>query len=186
MQSMTVNDYKILRDNQCSLQETSKDTATETGKICYMTLCRKTVVDFDRVKDVFLNCLGESNEKAKSVDALVMDNKIYLIEFKNGDARAEKHNIILKAKDSIAILNSIISQQIEFTRGNCIFILVYNKDKVKLSSKEMIAKKLAIKGKNDYTLFDLNKMQGFNFERVLTLDQEQFEDMIVDELGWGR
>jgi len=151
-----------------------------------MTLCRKTVVDFDRVKDVFLNGLGETNEKAKSVDALVIDNKIYLIEFKNGNARTEKQNIVLKAKDSITILNSILNQQVEFSRKNCIFILVYNKEKIELSSKEEIAKRLAIKGKSDYTLFDLNKMQGFNFERVLTLDQEQFEDMIVDELGWGR
>ena len=84
---LNVNDYDILRNHQCSLQETSKDTSK--AKVQYMTTCTKKVVDFDAVKTEFLNSLNETEECAKSVDAFVIDDYNYFIEFKNGDARKE-------------------------------------------------------------------------------------------------
>ena len=90
--------YKILREHQCSLQETSKDTSQEPFQ--FMTTCRKKVVDFDAVKTEFLNQMRMSEESASSVDALVRDEYNYLIDVRNGSAREEMHKILHKAKDS--------------------------------------------------------------------------------------
>ena len=179
---MTINDFKILRNHQCSLQETSKDTAQTS--IQFMTLCTKKVVNFDAVKTEFLNQLGESEEKAKSVDAFVMEEKNYLIEFKNGDAREQRQKIRNKATDSLMILNSIFDRQINDSRLSDIFVLVYNKNNVTLTEKEQIAAAKAKKGKRVFVLFGLEKLKGFCFLEVLTLNQEQFKEQIVDALGW--
>lgn len=179
---ININDYDILQNKQCSLQETSKDSSN--GVVKYMTLCTKKVIDFDAVKTAFLNQLGESEERASSVDALVIDDLNYLIEFKNGNARAEQHNVLNKAKDSLFILNSILGRQIDSSRESDVFVLVYNKNVVQLTPQELRAGALCKKANKRYTLFGLDKMKGFCFKDVLTLNQDQFVDEIVDELNW--
>jgi len=176
-----VSDYRLLRNHQCSLQETSKDTSQEPNQ--FMTTCTKTVVDFDSVKTAFLGEFGQPDEKARSVDALVIDENIkYLIEFKNGDFK--QREIFDKAKDSILILNSILNRQIDDSRQSDVFILVYNQDKKNIDEKEKIAMGKAKKAKQLYTLFGLGKLEGFCFSKVFTLNKQQFEELIVEENGW--
>ncbi len=174
--------YKILREHQCSLQETSKDTSQEPFQ--FMTTCRKKVVDFDAVKTEFLNQMRMSEESASSVDALVIDEYNYLIEFKNGNAREEQHKILNKAKDSLLILNDITNRQIKDSRRSDFFVLVYNKKKVELTEKEKRADRLREKGHSSFALFGFGKMRGFCFQDVMTLDQESFQEEIVAKLKW--
>lgn len=177
-----VNDYDILRNHQCSLQETSKDTSK--AKVQYMTTCTKKVVDFDAVKTEFLNSLNETEECAKSVDAFVIDDYNYFIEFKNGDARKEKNDIINKAKDSMLIMNCILNRQINKSRLNDIFILVYNEKEVTINPKELRAGALAKKANKQFTLFGLGQMKGFCYKDVKTLTKDMFEEEVVKALGW--
>jgi len=113
MLSLTINDYKILRDNQCSLQETSKDTSEMeskgSDKVRYLTFCKKHVVDFDKVKTAFMKSLGISENmiEVKSVDALVLEDKFFFIEFKNGNARKEKTDVLIEKPKPPAMLGRI-------------------------------------------------------------------------------
>ena len=179
---LNVNDYDILRNHQCSLQETSKDTSKE--KVQYMTTCTKKVVDFDAVKTEFLNSLNETEECAKSVDAFVIDDYNYFIEFKNGDASREGHEIINKAKDSMLIMNCILKRQINKSRLSDIFILVYNENKVTINSKDLRAGALAKKANKRYALFGLENIKGFCFKDVQTLTKDMFEEEIAKALDW--
>ena len=180
---ISINDFDIFKNNQCSLQETSKDTSGEKPQ--YMTTCTKRVVNFDNVKTKLLNSFGESEEHAKSVDALVIDKDIiYFIEFKNGDVKLEKRFIPIKARDSILIFNHITNNSIKFNREKCIFILVYNEDKNTFDTKTQIALARADRSNVNYDIYDLAGMKGFCYKDVLTLNKKQFDDQIISGNSW--
>ncbi len=100
------------------------------------------------------------------------------------NAREEKADILIKGKDSMVILNSILKLQVEESRQKYVFILVYNKDKVQLSDKEKIAKTHEKKGKEKYVLFNLGRMKGFNYQDVYMVNQDEFQEQFIDELNW--
>ena len=83
--------YGILRHNQTQLKYCSlDDTRSE-----YMTGLEMPAVKFDNVKTEYLNALGYSEEKCKSVDAVLETNteitetQVILFEFKNGAIEKE-------------------------------------------------------------------------------------------------
>lgn len=181
---MRLDDYDLLRskDVKTSLQETSKDTSD--GNIRYMTLCNKRVINFDLVKRKYLNSLGLSEEKAKSVDALCQvdsnDGVLYMIEFKNG--KVESRDIELKTRDSLLIFQSIIKEQLEFIRENVHFILVYNKDNNPLDIRTEKAMHMAKMGRTDYTAFGLANLREYCFKSVKALNAEEFEEEFISKL----
>lgn len=183
MLKINILDSKLFKDNQCSLQETSKDESGD--KICYMTSCTKKVVNFDCVKTEFLNHLGESEERAKSVDAVVSEGDyLFFIEFKNGDMNGLRKEILLKARDSILIFNSIFNCSVDLTRQICKFVLVYNEDKNSCDSKTEISLAKAKKANVNFDRFNLADMKGFCFNDVLTFDRKQFKEEIINEYNW--
>lgn len=180
MQKIRINDYKQLKQYQCTMQETSKDTSK--NPVQFMTLCSYKVVNFDRVKTNYLNELGLSEENAHSVDALWENNdEIYMIEFKNG--KIENRNIEQKARDSVLIFNSITKQQIDYTRKYMSFILVYNEKENNIGFRERKALAIAEKGKVDYTMWGLGKLRGFCYHRVYAMDRERFEEFLEKHKG---
>lgn len=178
---ISINECKDFRDNQCSLQETSKNDAGGN----YMTMCRKKVVNFDKVKRCVMNQFRESEDLAHSVDALVVDTKNYFIEFKDGDAKKEQHEVHLKARDSVLIANYLLNRQIDESRKSDVFVLVYNSEKVKFDYKEILAWKKAQKGRQRFCPFELWKLKGFIFSDVIVVNKEEFEDEFVKALGWS-
>lgn len=184
---MNLDDYKQLKSKEVksSLQETSKDVSDGVTK--YMTSCNKRVVNFDRVKTNYLNCLGLSEEKAKSIDALCQimnhdstDDGIYMIEFKNG--KVIPRDIELKTRDSLLIFQSITNKQLEYVRENVRFILVYNEDCNNCNYRIKKAIYMAHKGKTDYTQFGLANLRGYCFKDVIAYNREEFEEEFVSRL----
>ena len=179
---MKASDYPLFYNNQCSLQETSKDDSS--GKSQYMTMCTKTVVNFDHVKTSLMNSFGESEECASSVDALVFqDDYVYFIEFKNGNPENYKKTVINKAKDSVLVFNCITSKQLDFNRTNCVFILVYNKNKLE-NPKDRLSLAKAEKGNIMCDLFGTHKLEKLWFSKAISLDEDQFRNQIVERNGW--
>lgn len=177
---MKVDEYEILRNNLSTLKETSIDNSGDQPE--YMTDCIKEVVNFDKMKRSYMNALGKSEDLASSVDSFLIENNNYLIEFKNGDIRKDKPQIVSKVKDSLLILNDILKRQISESRKTDIFVLVYNKDK--MGHKNMLAKCKAEKAKERFSIAGLEKMKDFCFLDVLTLDKREFQKQIVEKLGW--
>ena len=167
-------DYEEFRSREihCSLQEASKDTASED----FMSLCTKRVVNFDLVKKYFWNARGMTEETSKSADALCerTDDKWSLIEFKNG--KFENHEISQKIKDSILMINCITNTQIDESRKFLSLAFVYNVDKRPLTTNEKKSLALAKKGTTDYTLFGLSKLKNYCFGEVCVFEKNEFDE----------
>ncbi len=183
---MNIYDYDLFKkkDVKSSLQETSKDSSD--GTVEYMTLCRKRVVNFDLVKRRYLNERYMSEEKAHSIDALCQirddsDDGIYFIEFKNGKVKSK--DIGYKVRDSLLIFQDITNTQLDYSRNNIRFILVYNKDCNIRNPREQRAMSLARKGKQDYTEFGLSNLREFCFKDVKAYCKEEFEELFVKRLS---
>lgn len=177
-----LNEFRLFRDNHSSLQETSKDSSGD--KPAFMTNAAHKVINFDDVKTQYLNELNMTEEKAASADALFCgkDDKIYFIEFKNGKLKYETHNIQKKLRDSIMMFCSITGEQIEFTRKNMRFILVYDGDKNPFDYVKQIAIGKARLAKTSTPLLEFNKIEGFCYERLYAFSKEEFNGKIVDKL----
>ena len=166
-----------------TLHNTSLDESDENNKV-FMTESNAKVVDFDRVKRIYMNEHGMSENEAKSVDALFQvsifddnDSGIYMVEFKNG--KVENRDIERKARDSILIFQSITNSQLENTRKNVHFVLVYNEEKNITNYKELRALELSNLGKTDFARFGLSHLRGFCFKEVFACNQKSFEERIV-------
>lgn len=178
-----LNDYSILYNNKSTLKETSKDNS-EKNNIQYMTESQLEVIDFDKVKTQYNNNLNLTEEYAKSVDALMVNfalNKIFFIEFKNGDMKNEKSKVNSKVKDSLLIFCDIIKKNISYTRKNLIFILVYNESKNKSKnekSKRDIAQHIHNKAKENVIRFGFEKLKRLYFKEVYTYTEKEFADYL--------
>lgn len=183
MKATTINikDYDLLRCNQRTLKDISKDSSKDVDMDKYMTSSKKEAVDFDIVKKKYLNKYGMSEEFSKSVDAVcqVSDNDIYFIEFKNGDFTSNE--IKEKCLDSVLIFNSLTETQIEYDRANVSFILVYNSEVKTIDSKGRKAYQLALRAKIDDRPFGLNKLYGFIFKQVYVMDKDEFEAKFINK-----
>lgn len=181
---MNLEDYHQFKAG--NVRKTLKETSYDPDNDEYMTHCEKNVICFDSVKRDYLNAVGLSEECAKSVDALFQcvgnddGDRIFMVEFKNGDVKPI--DIVLKIKDSLMIFNSITNKQLEYTRENLTFILVYNEDKHEFNYKDRIAIANANRGKMDFGLFGLSKLRDYCFIKVFALDRRGFDKFISQRL----
>ncbi len=124
--SIRIKDFPIFRNHLSTLAKTSVDTSE--GNPVQMTDSDLPAINFDDVKTEYTNKLGLSNQVAASCDALVLGDKTYLIEFKNGKLAGLMKDVKIKMKDSLLIYCDITKKTISDTRKDMEFILVYNAD----------------------------------------------------------
>ena len=124
---VNLSDYAIFRESLSTLKTTSVDDHDSLTQN-FMTGSERTVVDFDLVKERYIEHLGLS-DIPKSNDALLDagEGKLVFIEFKNGyiDKRMQ-FDIRRKIYDSTLIFSDIVSAGISSMRQYMEYILVYN------------------------------------------------------------
>lgn len=181
--NVNLDDYAIFRDSKDTLRNTSYDSASNE----YMTDSEEEVVNFDIVKRKYCNGLSASEEMSDSVDALFeKDNRLIFIEFKNGNARNEKNKIRDKKDESVMIFCDITDKEIRHTRENAYFILVYNKEKTKISLNEEMAVRMAQISKLPYAIMDLDKHEGLCYKKIITMNECEFSKWLHDEEMQGK
>ncbi len=174
---MNLDYYSVFRIHKKSLQHTSRDTAKTP--VQFMTLDTRKVVDFDEVKtSVLSNAFCVSNECARSADALLSTAKeeMLMIEFKNGDF--SNIEISQKANNSVMLFNYVTGEQIDFTRKNISFVLVYNEDVKKLNYMESIALHKAKLSKDGIRLFGTDDLKGYSYKDVYMIEKKKFDEFI--------
>lgn len=181
-------DNEIFARNIDTFKEVSKDNST--GHDEYMTDSDIRVVNFDKVKAQYANGLADPNDYPASVDAVaVLNNKFFLIEFKNGIIGNDK-SLRKKIPESILILCDIIKCNISDTRKDWELILVYNEKKNidksnnKISSDE-IKKQLFEKTTAHYIRFGLERYKNIYFKDVYTYTEKEFEDFLFKHSKTG-
>lgn len=185
---MKLDQYEIFRQNKKTLKELSKDTSNPDGAV-YMTESAREAVDFDKVKQVYTNRLGLSEESAASVDALLgSEDGIAFVEFKNG--KVPNKGVKDKIRDSLLIFCGIVTKDISYTRKAVDFVLAYNleknpmpnqvkKDEVRESAeREKIAKHFLGKAGKELVRFDLEKYKTLYFREVHTYSGQEFEEYL--------
>ena len=177
---MKYTDYSEIKTCGDTLKKCSYDKSRNE----YMSESGKQVFNFDKIKMKYLNRLHMSEEKAKSVDALVegKSERFYLIEFKNGNCKSEKVDIQLKFRDSLLILCDICHCRISDTRQNMTIVLVINEEHAGLTALDLRAIGLSQKSGKPCSFLDLNKMQGVYFENVLVYEKKAFDIRFTKKL----
>jgi len=185
-----VEDYSIFQNHMSTLKETSKDD--HDGNEVFMTTSLLPVVDFDAVKDEYIEKLRVC-ENPKSNDALFVDGggKSVFIEFKNGYMdRKKQFDVRKKVFDSLLLFTDIIGKGISYTRKHTNYILVYNeaksledeKTKVQSSeSRDQIANIFMRRGGSYFIKFGLEIFKNYCFNNVYTYTEEEFENSFVKE-----
>lgn len=147
-----------------------------------MTDCQRIVLSFDLIKRHYLNHIGLSEELAKSVDALFQiennksDDGIYMVEFKNGDI--QNRDIERKVRDSLLIFNSITNSQIDYSRGNLHFVLVYNSDNHSFNFQSKKAIEMANRARTEFDVFGLKGLRNCYFKSVRAYNKKEFRNNI--------
>ena len=171
----SIDNCGILSHNRTQLKQCSYDKAHSE----YMTNLEIQAVNFDKVKTEYLKELGYSEEKCKSVDAVLetgdetIATKVVLVEFKNGDI--QKNEIGQKARDSLLLLCDIMDTGIKETRELFTFVLVYNQDAVHFDSQTCKIIAMANRAGRPCPKYDLDKMEGVYFKRVLLIEKREFK-----------
>lgn len=188
---INLDEYPLFRDNKGTLKELSKDDhdGQNPSAVEYMTESDFLAVDFDKVKQVYANTLGHSEDDVFSVDGLAhTDTELVLIEFKNG--KVNNKNIYDKIRDSLLVFCDTTNTNVSYTRQNMDFILVYNEDRNPLpnqltkgivqdsKSRLTIAQCLARLGKKEFPRFGIERFEKLYFKAVHTYSQEEFERFI--------
>lgn len=183
---------QLFKDNETTLKETSKDNSSK--ELLYMTQSQLKAADFDKVKSAYIRGMRLTDTPC-SADALYCgkDNKVYLIEFKNGVMdKWTVYNVQEKIYTSLLIYTDIADTRISKCRENLNFILVYNasknSDKVESeriksqgdTSKRKIGKYFTEKGNSNFIAFGLEKFKNIYFENVYTYTEKEFEDKFVN------
>ena len=176
---INVNDYPLFSSNRSTLKETSKDDSNTE----YMTESEIEVINFDKVKEGYVKEL--SAKGATSLDALaVFEDRLELIEFKNGCVRNELKNVEDKIRDSLLFFCDIMEKNITYTRNHVDFILVYNESKNKEKDchnsqapeeREAISSHLFEKAREEKIRFRLDKFKKLYFRNVHTYTEQQFK-----------
>lgn len=194
-----LSDYEMLKFfdtlKNTSLNKKDKDTKT------YMTDSTLRVIDFDEVKRKYAEQF-HLNQLPASNDALLQkEDKIIFIEFKDGNMRAEYHDVVRKIIESLLIYCDITKQTISDTRQYMTYILVYNGDASKkymekcinehperientINESQSFMKFGGILGEmagENPDIFGLRgRFAGIYFENVLTIEKKELkEDMLV-------
>ena len=187
MPTMMINimDHEIFARNIDTFKEVSKDNST--GHDEYMTHSDIRVVNFDKVKAQYANGLADPNDYPASVDAVaVLNNKFFLVEFKNGSIGNDK-SLRKKIPESLLILCDIIKCNISDTRKEWELILVYNEKKNvdkfnnKISS-DKIKEHLFDKTADHYIRFGLDRYKYIYFKDVYTYTEKEFDEFLSKSL----
>ncbi len=187
---VNLSDYAIFRESLSTLKTTSVDDHDSLTQN-FMTGSERTVVDFDLVKERYIEHLGLS-DIPKSNDALLDagEGKLVFIEFKNGyiDKRMQ-FDIRRKIYDSTLIFSDIVSAGISSMRQYMEYILVYNEksnsrnpeaaDKKKSvqesASYDDFARKMGNLAKEEYVGFGIKMFEKYCFKKVHTYTETEFE-----------
>lgn len=188
---INLKDYELFRKYRAALKELSRDNR-DSGNDQYMTESQFEAVDFDKVKTVYTNQLGLSEECAASADALLQtEQELMMVEFKNG--KVNNRNVKDKIRDSLLLFCDITEKTISYTREKMDFIVVYNVDRNPLPnqlrkqevqdapSREEISSYFLRKGKEELIRFDLECYKHLYFREVHTYTQEEFERYLKDK-----
>lgn len=138
-----------------------------------------------------MNSEGKGNPfYPNSVDAIVdKDEKIYFIEFKNGDVNTKQ--IHSKAKDSLLIYAMLRNRLIDPKK--CVFIVAYNEKKrgapekhrsdvIQPSPKRrLIAKRVMKKSGKELIQFGCSPLIMY-YGEVHTFDEREFSEYLIVEL----
>lgn len=188
------DDYPILKKHVCTLKETSIDKH-DINNIVYMTSSGRLVVNFDDVKEEYIQGLSLS-ESPKSNDALFLskNNKLIFVEFKNGFMdNAKKFAVRKKIYDSIIILTDILNVVISKLKDEMEYILVYNEsvnpeEKDVLEKKQYLvphsqafdffAKSISNMANTEYICFGVRIFENYCFKKVHTYTEEEFENYL--------
>lgn len=192
---MELQEYEnidIFKNNIVTFKEASCDTDGRTPG--YMTDSEIQVINFDRVKEIYIKDLNLSNTPCSN-DALYIgkDKKIVFVEFKNGIMNSPKiFNVYNKIYDSLLIFNDIVKENISFCRQNMYFVLVYNEGKnlniannVKQedSSKAVISKFVHKKANKKFVRFGLERFEKLYFKEVFTYTESEFQDNFLSQIN---
>lgn len=113
-----------------------------------------------------------------SVDALMMAfSEVLFIEFKNGNMKSEKAAVKNKVRDSLLLFCDITQKNIEYTRRNMKFILVYNGSK-NCPSRSLIAKHISEKANEPFISFGMEIFKGLYFKEVCTYTELEFDQYL--------
>ena len=188
MPMIDINNIDILKKSICPINETSIDN--HDGNVIYMTDSSLDVVNFDRVKELYIESLS-LHEPPKSSDAyFIHKDKMYLIEFKNGLMDNKKiYDVRRKIFDSLLILTDILQIGISYTRQNLSYILVYNETKnpVDKEEKELqispsrvkIADYFLQKGNRKFIRFNLAGFERIYVKDMFTVTVSEFEEQFL-------
>lgn len=157
----------------------------------YMTDSNFMAINFDKVKEDYV-LLHNLCYHPKSCDAIVnKDDKITLIEFKNGNVDRELiKDIREKMLSSVVMYCDLEKKYPSFTRDNMDFILVYNYDKNPFKAnqlknsrwKDQLRKGLYKKAKMRFKQFGLEQFEGYIFRNVYTFSMRDFKYEFTDKL----
>ena len=176
--------YPIFTDNVETLKETSVDTSVTPVE--YMTQSAHPAINFDKVKRVYINKLGLSEDNAASVDGILQgDSSIVFVEFKNGNMKDQKTRVARKAEESILMFCDIVTETLSVIRSDVDFILVYNESKNQhgpnhgriqnSQSRTDIAQGIMRLAHEELIQFNLEKLKTFCFREVHTYTEKEFE-----------
>lgn len=174
---------EIFRNHICTLKKASLDNS-KNENMCESLL---EVIDFDKIPNVYSRGKGW-RAVPKSNDALYVstDGKWHFIEFKNGDVK--KHEIYRKLYDSLIMLVELnVIPDLDFSRNNFIYILVYNSDKYPLkaeesSSRDSVYSYFMNLAQEEERLFEVDKFEKYLFHETHTYTVEQFGDKFVEPM----
>ena len=109
-----------------------------------------SVINFDTVKTNYCKSYASSDKASQSVDVLILNkqDKIVFIEFKNGkiNDRNKRSRLKSKLRDSILIFNDINRLDLDFSRNNVEYILVYNQAENRSSVSEQQSQQIRQNG----------------------------------------
>ncbi|MEG1416765.1 MAG: hypothetical protein RSC49_09235 [Clostridium sp.] len=184
----------IFKECVSTLKETSKDN---NGKsVEYMTESKVEVIDFDKVKEKYIKDKNiPGTPKSNDVLLINSEDDLYFIEFKNGSLRkrSDQGELSAKNRDSVLIFLDIIKRDLEFTRKNLTYILVYNENKnpsyegesdfiQESPSRSLIGKKIASKANKEIIRFGLDIFKNYLFKDVHTYTKDEFNDKNILKL----
>ncbi|WP_270244192.1 hypothetical protein [Lactococcus lactis] len=175
----------MIEDNESWYDECPK----ETIKMCsyddengvYLSDSEAEVINFDKVKEEFIK--PKNLREICSNDVLYYnenENLYYFIEFKNGKIKSEtKKNLRTKIYDSYIIFFQKFNLGIESTRIN--YILVYNEEKNPHSRSSCLSGAIAGRAEKQMVRFGLNKFDGYLFNKMFTVSQDEFEEKFIEK-----
>lgn len=183
-------DYPILTESVSTLRATSIDKH-DSGSPAFMTDSEIPAVDFDLVKQKYIEDLGLS-DVPKSNDALldIGNGKLAFIEFKNGYIDPKKQfDIRKKIYDSTLIFTDIVSAGISQMRQCVEYILVYNeaanrknpdtaqkeREVQNSASFDGFARRMGALAGEEYVCFGIKRFEKYCFEKVHTYTEKEFQ-----------